>query len=96
MRPIDIYRGADGLCTQFNPRFNPEYETALQEERKARKQLEVYDIPKEVIEKLEEAHDNRTSTEVELMGCFAFQQGMEFQRNLGTDPRHCDISILEE
>lgn len=94
MRPIDFYRGKNPPCHQFDPFFNPEYQKALAEVGKAEKILRDYGVPTEMIEQYDTAQNHLTATELDLMWCFAFAAGMEFQRNLTTDIAHCDVSVF--
>lgn len=93
MRPIDFYRGTNPPCHQFDPYFNPEYQKALGAVDEAEKLLIEHGVPAEIIEQYESAQNNLTSTELDLMWCFAFAAGMDFQRNLTTDTIHCDVSV---
>lgn len=94
MRPIDLYRGTNPPCHQFDPYFNPEYQQALGQVDKAEKLLIDYGVPAELLEQYESAQNQLNSTELDLMWCFAFQKGMQFQQNLWVDTRHCDVSVI--
>lgn len=92
MRSIDLYRGIKPPCHRFDPFFNPEYQRAFQEAAAAIKELEKYDIPHELIDRIDKTHNALTATEVDLMRCFAFAEGIEFQKSLCTDIKHYDVT----
>ena len=87
MRTIDLYRGDKPPCHEFDPYPNPAYQVALQEASAALDELAKYDVPQELIMRIDTSHNRLTATELDLMWCFAFEKGMAFQRNLGLE-RH--------
>jgi len=94
MRPIDCYRGSNPPCHEFDPFFNPEYQKALKELDSAEEALRAYGVPQELIEAYDTAQNKLTCTELDLMWCFAFQKGIQFQQNLMVETRYCDVSVL--
>lgn len=95
MRTIDIYRGIKPPCQEFDPYPNPAYQAALHEASLILNELAKYNVPQELIFKIDEAHNKLTATEVDLMWCFAFEKGMAFQRNLTLETKDFDIAVEE-
>ena len=95
MRPIDVYRGENAPFHQFDPFFNPEYQKAFRQVCEAEEQMRQFGVPYELLEQYDSAQNNQTAIELELMWCFAFAAGMEFQRNLTTDVEYCDVSVFK-
>lgn len=93
MRPVDLYRGVKPPSQRFDPCSNPEYQAVYEEASAMWDELEQRGIPKDLILKWEGAQNKLTATEVELMWCFAFNEGMEFQRTIGADTKNCDLSL---
>lgn len=93
MRTIDLYRGVKPPCHEFDPYPNSAYQEAFQEASAALDELEKYDVPKELIMKIDTAHNRLTATELDLMWCFAFEKGMAFQRNLELETKDFDVSV---
>lgn len=96
MRPIDIYRANRSPASRFDSFSNPEYKAAYEEVCALWNELEKYDVPKDFANKLEESHSRLNAIEVELMWCFAFNEGIEFQRTIGTPTKDCDLSLRED
>ena len=93
MRTIDLYRGQKPPCHEFDPYPNPEYQAAFAEASAALDELEKYNVPQELIQKIDSTHNRLTATELDLMWCFAFEKGMAFQKNLGAAVKDLDVSV---
>lgn len=93
MRTIDLYRGVKPPCHEFDPYPNPAYQAALQEASAALDELAKYNVPQELIMRIDTSHNRLTATELDLMWCFAFEKGMAFQKNLGLETKDYDVSV---
>lgn len=93
MRTIDLYRGIKPPCHEFDPYANPEYQDALREASAVLEELAKYNVPQELILKIDSTQNRLTATEVDLMWCFAFEKGMAFQKNLGRETKDFDVSV---
>ena len=93
MRTIDLYRGQQPPCHEFDPYPNPEYQATFAEATAAMEELAKYNVPEELIQKIDSVHSKLSSIELDLMWCFAFEKGMAFQKNLGATVKDFDISV---
>lgn len=82
MRIIDIYRGSPAPANQFNIFSHPEYQKASKELSLLWKELEQHQIPPALLNKIEAAQNRLSAVELDLMWCFAFSHGVEFQCEL--------------
>ena len=93
MRTIDIYRGKHPPSQRFNPFFNPAYQKASKAVNEALDELKALGVPNSVISKIDSAYSDRTLVELELLWCFAFKEGISFQKSLDESASDCNISI---
>ena len=93
MRTIDLYRGVKPSCHEFDPYPNPAYQEALLEASAALDELAKYNVPQELIMRIDTSHNRLTATQLDLMWCFAFEKGMVFQKNLGRETKDFDVSV---
>lgn len=93
LKVIDIYRGVNPPSHRFDSYDNPAYRKALEAVNAALEKLAPYNIPKEILNEIDRTQNFLTQTELELMWCFAFQEGMDFQKTLGGDVKNYDLSI---
>ena len=92
MRVIDLYRGIKPPCDEYNPAYHPEYQAALDDAIAALNELDKYNVPKEVSERIDVTNNRLAAVQVDLMWCFAFEKGMAFQKNLTSDLKDMDLS----
>ena len=95
MRTIDIYRGMYPPSQRFNPFFHSEYQKASKAVDDALDELKALGVPKSVINKVDSAYSNQTAVELELLWCFAFKEGITFERSINETVVACDISNRE-
>ena len=95
MRTIDIYRGMHPPSQRFNPFFHSEYQKASKAVDDALDELKALGVPKSVINKVDSAYSNQTAVELELLWCFAFKEGITFERSINETVVACDISNRE-
>lgn len=95
MRTIDIYRGMHLPSQRFNPFFHSEYQKASKAVDEALDVLKALGVPNSVINKVDSAYSNQAAVELELLWCFAFKEGITFERSINETVVACDISNCE-
>ena len=93
MRPIDLYRGIEPPSQRFSTFFNPACREARKNLAEAWEKLKKYGIPHDLLDEIDTRQNELTVVELELMWCFAFKEGMEFQDHLGRGVEHMDIFL---
>ena len=94
MRTIDIFRGMHPPCQRFNPFFHSEYQKATKAVDDALDELKALGVPNSVLNRVDSAYSNQSAVELELLWCFAFKEGMTFQKSIDETVNEYDISIL--
>ena len=93
MRIFDLYRIINLPDQRFNAFHHPKFQKALQKLDAVEERMKQAGLENPLLEEWEDAKTELACVELELMFCFAFAEGMEFQRSLNTNVNEIDISI---